>query len=252
MPLQLFFFGNIVHSIRTFMTNNADRFLNTFNAVERHLQIKYNNGAFAPFRSILKSAAAKDIIFRRYQEELFVLGDLRNVLVHNDRFEGRTIAEPLTQIVDEFENIWRLIQNPDRVNIFDRDVLYCFWDDKLEKVLQLMKKNKILQIPVIEDNMIKEVITGNHIAFWLAGQESVVLSETKISEVLLKAEYRNNFRIIPHSMSVYDAAEIYRNSYRQEPKNRYYDALIVTKNGKPNEKMTGIIVMKDIANYILD
>lgn len=234
------------------MSNNADRFLNIFNAIERHLQMKYNNGAFAPFRSILKTAAAKDMIFRRYQEELFVLGDLRNVLVHNDRFEGRTIAEPLTHIVDELEEIWQLVQNPDRVSVFEREVMYCFWDDKLDKALQIMKRHKILQIPVIENGVIKEVLTGNHIAFWLAGQDSVILSETKISEVLLRAEYRNNFRIISHSMSVYEAAEIYRNSYRQEPKNRFYDALIITRNGKPTEKMTGIVVMKDIANYILD
>jgi predicted transcriptional regulator len=234
------------------MPNNADRFLNIFNAIERHLQIKYNNGAFAPFRSILKTAAAKDMVFRRYQDELFVLGDLRNVLVHNDRFDGRTIAEPLPHIVDEFEEIWKLVQNPDRVSVFEREVMYCFWEDKLEKALQIMKKHKILQIPIIEKGVIKEVLTGNHIASWLAGQESVVLSEVKISEVLLKAEYRNNFTVIPRSMSVYEAAEISKNSFKLEPKNRYYDALIITKNGKPNEKMTGIVVMKDIAAYILD
>lgn len=234
------------------MPNNADRFLNIFNAIERHLQIKYNNGAFAPFRSILKTAAAKDMVFRRYQDELFVLGDLRNVLVHNDRFDGRTIAEPLEQIVDEFEEIWKLVQNPDRVSVFEREVMYCFWEDKLDKALQIMKKHKILQIPVIENGVIKEVLTGNHIASWLTGQHSVILSEVKISEVLLKAEYRNNFTVIPRSMSVYEAAEISKNSFKLEPKNRYYDALIITKNGKPNEKMTGIVVMKDIANYIMD
>lgn len=246
------FFLIIVKPNLTTMLNNSDRFLNVFNAIERHLQIKYNNGAFAPFRSILKTAATKDMIFRRYQEDLFVFGDLRNVLVHSDRFGGRTIAEPLDEIVEEIESIWHLIQNPDRVTIFEREVHYCYWEDKLEKALQIMKKHKILQVPVIENGLIKEVLTGNHIAFWLAGQDSVTLSETKISQVLLQAEYRNNFTIIPRNMSVYEAAEICKSSFKLEPKNRYYDALIITKNGKPADKMTGIVVMKDIAGYILD
>jgi len=34
--------------------------------------------------------------------------------------------------------------------------------------------------------------------------------------VLLKAEYRNNFTVIPRSMSVYEAAEISKNSFKLE------------------------------------
>jgi hypothetical protein len=104
----------------------------------------------------------------------------------------------------------------------------------------------------MDDNKIVEVLNGNHISFWLANQSSVSPSQTKISEVLKTAEYKRNFEIIPRSMSVYEAAELYRNSYQAEPKNRYFDALIITENGKPHEKMTGIIVLKDIAKFMTE
>ena len=84
------------------MESNANKFLNIFNAVERYLQIHFNGGNFGPFRFLLKRAVAKDAIFRSYQDKLYAFGDLRNVLVHNDRFEGRTIAEPLDEIIEEF------------------------------------------------------------------------------------------------------------------------------------------------------
>ena len=233
------------------MQTNADKFLNIFNAVERNLQIRFNGGNFGPFRFLLKRAVAKDAVLRQYQDKLYTFGDLRNVLVHNDRFEGRTIAEPLDDIIDEFAQIWEHIQHPREVNIFERKIFYCFMDDKLDKALQLVKKHKITQVPILSEGNIVDVLNGNHITSWLAGQKNPVPAETTISSVLLQAEYRRNFNLIPSNLSVYEAAEMYRNSYRKEPRNRYYDALIITQNGKPGEKMTGIIVLKDIAKYMV-
>jgi len=234
------------------MSQNADRFLNIFNAVERYLENKFNQGNFAPFRFLLRRAAAKDPVIRRNQDLLYMCGDLRNVLVHNDRFGGRTIAEPLDEVVEEFEKIRELIEHPGKADQFVKKVFYCFLNDTLNKALQLMINHKITQIPVMDDNKIVEVLNGNHISFWLANQSSVSPSQTKISEVLKTAEYKRNFEIIPRSMSVYEAAELYRNSYQAEPKNRYFDALIITENGKPHEKMTGIIVLKDIAKFMTE
>jgi len=234
------------------MSQNADKFLNTFNAVERYLENKFNQGNFAPFRFLLRRAAAKDPIIRQNQDLLYMCGDLRNVLVHNDRFGGRTIAEPLDAVVVEFEKVRELIEHPGRIDQFEKKVFYCFLNDTLDKALQLMINHKITQIPVMDNNKIVEVLNGNHISFWLANQSSVSPSQTKISEVLKTAEYKRNFEIIPRSMSVYEAAELYRNSYQAEPKNRYFDALIITENGKPHEKMTGIIVLKDIAKFMTE
>ncbi|MBE0637004.1 MAG: CBS domain-containing protein [Bacteroidales bacterium] len=233
------------------MGKNADRFLTTFNAMERHLQYHYNNGSHGPFRMLVKTAANKDALYRRFQEDLFIIGDLRNVIVHNDRYEGRTIAEPADEIVGLFEYIWHTIEHPEKVTIFEKKVLYCFADDKLEKALNIMLKHKITLIPVLQNGEIIDVLNGNHITWWLAKQILVSTEETTILEVLEDAEYRRNFRLIPRYLSVFDAAEMFRNSYKEEPKNRYYDALIITEKGRKEEKMTGIIVLKDIAQYII-
>lgn len=234
------------------MGHNADRFLNTFNAMERYLQHQFNKGNHAPFRWLVKTAANRDALYRRFQEDLFIFGDLRNVIVHNDRFEGRTIAEPSDEIVDRFDEIWHTVQHPDHVDIFEKKVLYCFADDKLDKALNIMLKHKITLIPVISNSQIVDVLNGNHITFWLGNQEIASPSETTINQVLEHAEYRYNFGLISRRMSVFEAAELFRNSFKNEPKNRYYDALIITNNGKIEEKITGIIVLKDIAKYLSD
>lgn len=234
------------------MGQNADRFLAIFNAMERHLQLRFNNGNHAPFRMLVKTAANKDPIYARYLEDLYIMGDLRNVIVHNDRYEGQAIAEPADRIVTLFEQIWQDIQHPEKVTIFEKKVLYCFAGDKLDKALNIMWKNKITLIPIIDQQRIIDVLNGNHVTWWLARQSLASPSETTIMEVLQNAEYRGNFAIIPRKMSVFEAAEKFRRSYMVEPKNRYYDALIITEHGKPDEKMTGIIVLKDIARYMAD
>ena len=75
-------------------------------------------------------------------------------------------------------------------------------------------------------------------------------NETIIKDVLNVAERNHNFEVISQSITVFDAAEIFKNSYMKPPVNWYYDALVITANGKPDEQLEGIIVLKDIAEYI--
>jgi hypothetical protein len=76
------------------MSQNAERFLACFNAIERHLQKNFNNGNHGPFRMLLNTAANKNAIYKRFLDDLYAIGDLRNAIVHSDRFDGRPIAEP--------------------------------------------------------------------------------------------------------------------------------------------------------------
>lgn len=232
------------------MSKNAERFLDIFNHIEKHLKSKFNNGYYMPFGELVRKASVKEGVVKRFREDLFVYSDLRNVMVHNSRINGKIIAEPLADVVEKIEKIWSQIQHPEKVSKFNKKVYYCFSDDKLLKALQLMHEHKIAQIPIIEKGEIIDILNANHITDWLAAKEIVSPSETNISDVLQNATRNKNFEIISGNMSVFDAAEIYKNSYLKPPMNWYYDALIITPEGKSDDQMIGIIVLKDIAEFI--
>ena len=232
------------------MSQNAEKFLDIFNQIEKHLKSEYNNGYYIPFGELVRKASAKEGVVKRFKEELFVYSDLRNVMVHNSRINGHIIAEPLDDVVKNIEYIWKQIQYPEKVSKFKKKVHYCFTDDKLSKALQFMHDYKISQIPILEKGMIKDVLNANHITNWLSSKEIVSPNEVMIDEVLQNAERNGNFEIISGNLSVFEAAEIYKNSYKKPPVNWYYDALIITPTGKHDEQMIGIIVLKDIAEYI--
>lgn len=232
------------------MSRNAEKFLDLFNLIEKHLKLKYNNAYYMPFGDLVRKASVKDGVVKRYREYLFTYSELRNVMVHNSRINGRIIAEPLDDVVENIERIWNNIEHPEKVSKFKKKVHYCFTDDTLSKALQFMREYKISQVPIIEKGEIVDVLNPSHIADWLAANEIISPSETVIGKVLKNAERNHNFEIISGNMSVFDAAEIYKNSYMKHPANWYYDALVITPTGKSNEQMMGIIVLKDIAEFI--
>jgi predicted transcriptional regulator len=232
------------------MSRNAEKFLDTFNLIEKHLKSKYNNGYYMPFGDLIRKASAKEGVIKIYREDLFVYSDLRNVLVHNSRINGKIIAEPLDDVIEKIEQIWNQIQHPEKVSKFKKKVHYCFTDDKLSKALKFMSDHKISQIPIIEKGVIVDVLNSSHIADWLGTKEIVSPTEVIISEVLENAERNGNFEIISGNMSVFDASEIFKNSFKKPPLNWYYDALVITPTGKSDDQIIGIIVLKDIAEYI--
>lgn len=232
------------------MAKNAEKFLDTFNHIEKHLKTIYNNGNYIPFHDLIRKASDKQVVIKRYRKDLYFYADLRNVMVHNSRINGKIVVEPLNEVIENIEQIWTQIQHPEKVSKFKKKVFYCFTDDKLSKALGFIHEHKISQVPILENGKIVDVLNGTHIAEWLAAKDIVSTSETTISEVLQIAGRSGNFEVISGNMSVFDAAEIYKNSYMKAPANWYYDALIITPTGKPDDQMTGIIVLKDIAEYI--
>lgn len=232
------------------MLQNAEKFLDTFNQIEKYLKSKYNNGYYMPFGDLVRKASAREAVIKRFRDDLFSYSDLRNVMVHNSRINGKIIANPLDEIVQHINNIWEKIQHPKTVSKFKKKVHYCFSDDSLSKALHYMHDYKISQIPILEKGKIIDVLNASHIADWLAAKRTVSAPESIIGDVLENAERNNNFAVISGNLSVYDAAEIYKNSYKNNPVNWYYDALVITPTGKSTEQMIGIIVLKDIAEYI--
>ncbi|MCL3779369.1 CBS domain-containing protein [Prolixibacteraceae bacterium JC049] len=230
--------------------SNADQFLNIFHDVEHYLKNKYNNGYYESFVRLVREASKVEHVFRRYKDDLMTYADLRNAIVHNKRYNGVAIAEPHDEVLIHFQKIWKEISLPLKASHFNRQVYYCKFDDPLKKALDLMHKHMISQIPILNYGKLVDVLNGNCIAHWLASEHNPNIDETPIQTVLDSAEYSGNYDLISESTSVYEAADIYRKSFKQPPVNWYYDALIITKHGLAAEKMTGIIVLADIAEYL--
>lgn len=232
------------------MSDNAETFLGTFNEVEKFLKNNYNGSKHASFRILLLKATRFHPIIRKHKNDLITYGDLRNAIMHNFEKDGEAIAVPRDKVVKHFVEIWDEIKNPEKVDIFFKNVYTCNVNDSLDKALGLVHEHKISQIPIIENDLIIDILNSLQIVEWMAGSDEIIPSKTLISEVLNNSKNRQNFALIPKNYTIFQAAEMYKESYKRYPVNRYFDALIITENGKENQSLLGIIVLKDIAAYL--
>ncbi len=229
---------------------NSDIFLTTFNELEKHFKNEFFKGHWKSFKQMLKEGSRFNPIIKQFKEDLFEFTDLRNAIVHNRSNHYKVIAEPHDFVVEQFVSIKNQIIDPIRMDKFFKKVYTCKPTDKVYYLLELIHNNLISQIPVIDNNKVIEVLNANTIAYWLAAKKRASTESSLVSEVLEHKEFKHNFKIIPAHTTVFHAAEIFKNSYKNHPKNRYYDALLITQNGNENESLKGLIVLSDIAGYL--
>ncbi|MFM2018962.1 MAG: hypothetical protein RL007_2618, partial [Bacteroidota bacterium] len=92
--------------------NNAERFIDIYNKVDKLLK-DIDREEYQSYSS--KIRISKNPIIKAFKEKLIDYGELRNAIVHNPKIGGKFIAEPLTEIVDDFEAVLLKLQNPKKV-----------------------------------------------------------------------------------------------------------------------------------------
>ncbi len=230
---------------------NSDIFLSTFNELEKHFKNEFFKGQWKSFKQMLKEGSRFNPIIKRFKEDLFEFTDLRNAIVHNRSNHYKVIAEPHDFIVEQFVAIKTQIVNPKCVSAFFKKVHTCKLTDKISYPLELIHNHLISQIPIVDsNNIVVEILNASTIAYWLAANKDVLTQSTLVSEVIEHKEFKQNYEIIPANTTVFHAADIFKNSYKKPPKERYFDTLLITQNGDANEELKGIIVLSDIAEYM--
>jgi len=128
---------------------NSKKFLDHFSEIETYLHQLQNRKDFTPFKELVKEAAKSNAVIRRFENELYSIGDLRNAIVHRRANKNETIAEPHDSIVMLIEKITNEIKNPKKViPEYTREVITFDCKDSLLDVLKVIKENSFSQFPI--------------------------------------------------------------------------------------------------------
>mgnify|MGYP001213366208 CR=1 FL=1 len=226
--------------------NNSERFISAFNKIEKYLDDVIKAGdRFTSFSSSVKRAAEKNIIVRRYKDDLLEISELRNAIVHERTDPEYLIAEPHDSVVELLEKIYEELTEPKKVYpLYARDVTTFKLNDTLKDLLSVVKEASYSYFPIYNHTEFQGLVTENGITHWLASKDkNILLNEVFIKEILPFEEGKDNYAFLSSEASIYEAEEIFRNHINQ---NTRFDVILITENGKPTEQLLGMITAWDI------
>lgn len=228
------------------MTNSLE-FISLFNEIDKHLRQLTGIDAEASFSHVLKEAAKRNRAVRGYKEDLQSFAGLRNAIVHDSI--DQIIADPNDWAIDRIKKIRSILLDPPKVSkIYSgRDVMTFNEDETIVRAISRMYEEQYSQAPIYRNsNEWVGLLTSNTISRWLAScvqDDILILEGTKIAEVLQYAEYEDDYSFLKKSTTLFDILYEFR---RQEDNGKKLEAVLVTENGRANERPLGIITVYDL------
>ncbi|MBR5012633.1 MAG: CBS domain-containing protein [Clostridia bacterium] len=144
--------------------SNAERFVKAYNIIDQSLRQRHNIRRSLSFSDMVRKTVVVNYIVRKYEDQLIDYGRLRNAIIHNSSDEF-LIAEPHTDVVEEFEKIASLVSAPPKVfdTVCTKEVFTVEHSTNLYDVIKLIYSSSYSNIPVYKNGGVIGVANGQKI-----------------------------------------------------------------------------------------
>lgn len=229
------------------MLKNSERFIIAFNKIEAFFDKEINEKKHLSFYRSVQLLKRSNAIVGRYQDDLIEYAELRNAIIHERTKTHYAIAEPHDGVVESIEKIVKELTAPELVvPTFTKKMCQINGQDKLSAVLQVIGETDFSQFPVYHNNKFIGLLTDKGITHWLAKhvkEKPSQLFDTAVSDIIKDDDRAHNYTFINQSMSIYQAEQFFLEQIKETKR---LDALLITKSGKPEETLLGMITTKDL------
>lgn len=187
--------------------------------------------------------------FVDFKNEINIIRSLRNVFQHvNTTINGMESVEVNDVLIETAEKIIDLLENPILAEDVCVKAIYTVsLDSTIKEVIQNMGKKKISHVPILNND--QEVIgafSANTIFSKLSTGEKIEEDQTVNDYqnfIGLEDHYSEAFGFVAQNQEVEEFKSLFA---KDEKHAKRVVMLFVTKTGKPNEKLVGIITPWDL------
>lgn len=236
--------------------DNFNQFISEFNLLHKTMNDKAGVD-IESFGSLLNFMRKRDKTVQHYYDQLEVIRDLRNILVHEKISVDFDVAIPTKEIITRMKHIRDSVEMPGSVReYFSKEVVTLHVNDPLSKLLARVKETKYSQFPIFSKQGLIGVLSDNGIAKWLAREFSVEdddivnLRYTNVGDLIASDEVKNKafyqYRVIHPDESLYVVEDIFQEEIGKG--HNLFVLLLSEKEtiDKPYD-ITGIITTWDIS-----
>jgi CBS domain-containing protein len=151
------------------------RFEGAYNRIDREMQRLLDeprDGRRRGYAAYVRQLAAERRHFGRHLDFLLEVGELRNALVHNRFGETEYIAVPTEATVRQLESIDEELRTPIPLrSLAAKDVVSVSVEDRLARVLSLVREKGVVRFPVRRDGRIVALLTASGVVRWIASHD---------------------------------------------------------------------------------
>ena len=230
------------------MNTNADNFLDKYLKLETYVRSQFQlNSDQSPIGYLMRLPQ-----FRMYYQELDYCRQVRNVLSHNDKLKDSFLVAPSNEMLDLLDEVLKKLQNPVRakqIAIPKNKVLCKTLDDFVLPTMREMNEKVYTHIPIINKGAVCGVFSENTLLSYLVDEELVCIDQNSVfrdlqSYLPFDRHRSESFRFASANALLSDIQMLFEDALQNVDR---IGMVFVTANGKPHEKMLGIITAWDIA-----
>jgi predicted transcriptional regulator len=221
-----------------------ERFITAYNAIDHYLREQLEVENFVSFSSLVRDYGRRHPRWEA-QDDLRMMSDLRNAMVHQRTEAYEYLSVPIPSVVEEIERIREQLTKPERVYPkFRREVVSFKAGDPFSKVLAKIHERGFSQFPVLKGEKFLGLLTEHGITRWLADHVTnemmlVDFEEMDVMEVFTQDDKRKNYGFVARNATIMEAEA----EFATNPK---LEALLISESGQPNGKLLGIITRGEV------
>jgi hypothetical protein len=225
-----------------------DRFMGAYNAIESHLRKALSVDGGRTMNSLLTPAMDQGLLTPQQRQVLDPLVKLRNAISHGPYRNGRRVADPVEEVVEEIERLhWQVFTPPLAGSVLGAQQVVTFQDDApLEVLLRAVKQDNYSQFPIYSGTAYVGLLTTNAVARWLAQQMTEggpVSANAPLASILTFREKDEKEAFLPADAT---AASVVRALSASDDGDPPHLAVILTTTGQRDEAPIALAVADDL------
>jgi len=243
------------------MTNH-EKFLGLYNDLDDVLRKKYHNNdrtvsMFVKFVSDLNHTGSQRYI--QVAKKLNMIRIIRNNLIHDLDMNKDNLISITDDTIKFLEGLIHLLENPKRAKDIAKPIdtaytIKSYAQMKVTDLIRKMREKGFSQVPLIDDNMVlKGVFSPNVLFEYVSSHPDVNVKDLTLKDIkdlcAISKHFSETYLFVREDIDEEDLDNLYMDSVNS---NKKPAMLFVTKNGQANEKIEGIIVLKDLLSSGLD
>jgi len=230
-----------------YMTNNVEMFKDYFVKLEECLKKRYFCGEYRNYKSMIDDLVKKVPIIKEYSSDLYSLGYLRNVIVHNDPTSYFAIPTDIT--LKKIEVILDKLSNPKIIDKFTVMPIIANENESLSEVMDKMIINDFSQLPVFVNDSLHSMITIESISKLLWNNEnSDNIKNLSITDEKVKSIFDSNYFVMSKNSSVIDVIH----KFDKVERDAKPIMAIFIEDPENHNKVIGIITQYDIHRLYME